>query len=103
MPSIIKELLLSKKFITALFTAAGSVTAYFGWNVDPTALLVMMTPFLIYIGAQGWGSDAGKEQAKINAAMALQLNTGSMAKLGYVGSRNENSDLLEAIVKPEEG
>jgi len=76
-PPIVKDLLLSKKFLVALFTAGGSFAAYLGWNVDLNAILVMMTPFLVYIGAQGW-SDSGKEKAKIDGATAIQIHTAAM-------------------------
>jgi len=72
MPPIVKDLLLQKKFVVALLTAAGSVAAYLGWNVDPNAIIVMMTPLLVYIGAQGW-ADSGKEKAKVEGATALEL------------------------------
>ncbi len=70
MPPIVKDLFLSKKFLVALFTVAGAVTAHFGWNVDPMTILTMATPFLIYIGAQGW-ADSGKEKAKVEAESGL--------------------------------
>lgn len=72
MPPIVKDLFLSKKFLVALFTAAGSVTAYLGWNVDPMTILTVATPFLIFIGAQGW-ADNGKEKAKVEQDTALKL------------------------------
>jgi hypothetical protein len=72
MPPIVKDLFLSKKFLVALFTATGAVTAYFGWNVDPTTILTVATPFLIYIGAQGW-ADSGKEKMKIETAANMQM------------------------------
>lgn len=72
MPPIVKDLFLSKKFLVALFTAAGAVTAYKGWSVEPMTILLMASPFLIYIGAQGW-ADSGKEAAKIQSAAAIQL------------------------------
>jgi len=71
MPNIVKNLLLSKKFVVALLTGGGAVAMYFGWNVDPTKILVVISPFLAYIGAQGW-ADSGKEQALVNQATALQ-------------------------------
>ena len=74
MPPIFKDLLLSKKFVVALLTIAGSITAYKGWNVDPMTILTLTTPIFVYIGAQGW-ADSGKEAAKIQAATAIQLHT----------------------------
>ncbi len=72
MRSIVKDLLLSKKFVVALLTGAGAVAAYFGFDVNPEAILAMMTPFLIYIGAQGW-ADGGKEKSKIEQDSAVKL------------------------------
>lgn len=71
MPPIVKNLFLSKKFIVALLTAAGAVAMYFGYNVDPTKILTVLSPFLLYIGAQGW-ADAGKERAKIEQDTTLK-------------------------------
>jgi hypothetical protein len=73
MPNILKDLFLSKKFVVAVLTAAGAFTAYKGWNVDPLGILTIVTPLLVYIGAQGWGTDAGKERAKIEQDTALKL------------------------------
>lgn len=73
MPPIIKDLFLSKKFLVALFTAFGAFTAYNGWSVDPTTILLMAAPFLAYIGAQGW-ADSGKEKAKIDAAASIKIH-----------------------------
>lgn len=88
MPSIVKDLFLSKKFLVALFTAAGAVTAYKGWSVEPMTILLMASPFLIYIGAQGW-ADSGKEAAKLQSATAIQLQ--GMAALH--DSRNDSRGL----------
>lgn len=71
MPPIVKNLFLSKKFVVALLTAGGAVAMYLGYNVDPTKILAILSPFLLYIGAQGW-ADSGKEQALINQATSLQ-------------------------------
>lgn len=71
MPPIVKNLFLSKKFVVALLTAAGAVAMYFGYNVDPTKILTVLSPFLLYIGAQGW-ADAGKERAKIEQDTTLK-------------------------------
>lgn len=75
--SILKDLFLSKKFVVALLAAAASVAAYKGWNVDPTAILTFVSPFFVYIGAQGW-ADSGKEKAKIESAATLQVQAMAM-------------------------
>lgn len=77
MPPIVKNLLLSKKFVVALLTAAGAVAAYLGWNVDPTTVIVAITPLLAFIGAQGW-ADSGKEKALLEQDTALKLKALSM-------------------------
>lgn len=74
MTPIVKDLLLSKKFVVASLTVIGSIAAYKGWNVDPMVILPTITPFLVYIGAQGW-ADSGKEKAKIDAVAAIQIQT----------------------------
>lgn len=73
MPPIVRDLFLSKKFLVALFTAISAFAAYRGWNVDPMTILLMASPFLVYIGAQGW-ADSGKEKAKVDAASAIQIH-----------------------------
>lgn len=72
MPPIVKNLFLSKKFVVALLTAAGAVAMYFGYNVDPTKILTVLSPFLLYIGAQGW-VDAAEGQEKIKQDTTLKL------------------------------
>src|SRR5882724_6461190 len=77
MPKIVKDLLLSKKFVVALLTGGGAVAAYLGWSVDPTRILLLVSPFLAYIGAQGW-ADAGKEKQAIASAAQLQVSKMSL-------------------------
>lgn len=72
MPSIVKDLLLSKKFVVALLTAIVAGAAHFGFNVDLTSILTVATPFMVYIGAQGW-ADSGKEKSKVEGATAIEL------------------------------
>lgn len=71
MPPIVKDLLLSKKFVVALLTVAGSIAAYKGWSVDPMVVLPTIAPILVYLGAQGW-ADSGKEKAKIDQETTLK-------------------------------
>lgn len=77
MPPIVKNLLLSKKFVVAVLTAAGAVAAYLGWSVDPTTVIVAITPLLAFIGAQGW-ADSGKEKALLERDTALKLHALAM-------------------------
>lgn len=94
MPKILTNLLLSKKFLVALLTAGGSVAAYLGWHVDPMQVLAVASPFLIYIGAQGW-ADAGKEQALVaqKTALLAQEHGKIMAQLYH-----QNAMALQAAV-----
>lgn len=105
MPPIVKDLLLSKKFLVALFAAIGAVASHFGWNMDPAAILVIMTPLLVYIGAQGWGADAGKEKAKVEQETALKLQDSHIRNelLRTNASLNDNNKMNEKmdIVKGE--
>lgn len=96
MPPIVKNLLLSKKFVVALLTGLGSVAAYFGWNVDPTKILTVATPFLVYIGAQGW-ADIGKEKVKAEGEIALK-----MRKLTLEREQMVDKEKLSAVPRPVE-
>ncbi len=97
MPPIVKDLLLSKKFVVALLTTVGSVASYFGWNVDPTAMLLMMTPFLVYIGAQGWGTDSGKEKAKIEQETALKLQANHAVNMSAGGTLRTDASAGDVV------
>lgn len=107
MPPIVRDLFLSKKFLVALFTAISAFAAYRGWNVDPMTILLMASPFLVYIGAQGW-ADSGKEKAKIDAASTIQIHAMAL-KSGHawvmssssVGQTNEAAPAGEK--NPEAG
>lgn len=71
MPNIVKNLLLSKKFVVAFLTGTGAIAMYFGWSVNPSNILIVISPFLAYIGAQGW-ADSGKEQALVTQGTTLR-------------------------------
>lgn len=59
-----KELLASKKFKMAVAGVIVAVAAKFGLDLDTQAILVVLAPILVFIGAQGV-ADMGKEKAKI--------------------------------------
>ena len=59
----------SKKFVTAFLTVIAMVAAWKGLDIPVDRLLMLATPIMVAIGAQGW-ADSGKEAAKINAAAA---------------------------------
>lgn len=104
MPPIFKDLLLSKKFIVALLTIIGGVTAYAKWNIDPMSILPLLAPGLVYIGAQGW-ADAGKEKAKIDSVTAIKIHAMSLeadAKRPSLMSSTEFMPIA-ATRKPEAG
>lgn len=97
MPNIVKDLLLSKKFIVALLTGAGAVAAYLGWNVDLTKVIVGATPFLIYIGAQGW-ADGGVEKSKIDQDTELKLQASAQQhEKDMAGIHHANAVVLEKL------
>ncbi len=58
------DLLKSKKFIAALIAVFVMIAGSFGLELDPAALIVIVTPIITYILAQGV-SDIGKEKAKV--------------------------------------
>ena len=66
MPESLMEMLTSKKFITALATTIGALIARLGFNVEIETVAVIITPLIIYIGAQGM-ADKGKTAAVIQA------------------------------------
>lgn len=72
MPKVLKDLLLSKKFVVALLACFAAVAARYGWEVDTQTIIAVVSPFLVYIGAQGW-ADSGKEKAKVDQTTALMI------------------------------
>ena len=62
---IVKDLLASKKFIGALLTMIAAAAVAFGVpEITVGEILVIVSPMLTYIGAQGI-ADMGKESAKV--------------------------------------
>ncbi len=70
----IRDLLSSKKFITALVAVAVAIGARYGLKLDPELVAALLGVFGILIHAQGQ-ADHGKEAAQINADSAGQLAT----------------------------
>lgn len=62
-----KATLESKKFVAAYLSTLAAAVAHLGFSVPIATILVILSPIMIAIGAQGW-ADSGKEAAKINAA-----------------------------------
>jgi len=69
MPTVIKDLLGSKKFLVSFVAVLVWILGRFGFHIDEEALLTVLSPFYAYILAQGV-ADHGKEAAKINADAA---------------------------------
>ena len=90
MPNVVKDLLLSKKFIVALLACAGSVAAHFGWSVNTETILTVIAPLLVYIGAQGW-ADNGKEKARIEQTTAMMVHAKMVARVAPAPERNSES------------
>lgn len=59
----IKTLFESKPFVVGLLGAAAAGGAIFGLNLNVLAVLAVITPIEILVGAQGWGADAAKHAA----------------------------------------
>lgn len=66
---MLRELLSSKKFITALVASVGWLVGRIGWHVDSETLAGAVTPLLMFILSQGI-TDRGKSAAIIGAAQA---------------------------------
>lgn len=64
---------LCKKFVYAFLTALGMGAALFGLHVDVMHVLLMATPFMIGIGAEGW-----TEAARVTSANALVMHKMSL-------------------------
>lgn len=62
---VIRELLRSKKFVTALLGVITAVLTKYGIPETSVAeLFAVVSPFLAYVGAQGF-ADIGKEATKV--------------------------------------
>lgn len=65
----IKGIIESKKFVAGVLGTIAAGAGHFGFGVDVSTMLEILSPLMIAIGAQGW-ADSGKEAAKIVAAAA---------------------------------
>ncbi len=61
------DILKSKKFQASLVGLLVAIVGKWGWNLDETALLTILSPILTYIAGQAV-ADVGKEKAKAEAA-----------------------------------
>lgn len=62
--TLIRDLFSSKKFVTSLVAALVVVLGKFGFEVEESALLTVISPFMAYVVGQGI-ADASKERAKV--------------------------------------
>lgn len=62
MTGTLKAFLESKKFVAALLSVVAVCLGHFGFNVDTSTMLLVLTPVMVAIGAQGW-ADSGKASA----------------------------------------
>ena len=65
------ELLRSKKFQMAIVGFVVAIATHYGFKIDDTKLLAIVSPFLTYIAGQGVadiGKEKIKEAAKVEAA-----------------------------------
>lgn len=65
MGETLKELLSSKKFVTALLSLVIVILGHFGIDLDLTSMMAIISPLLAFILGQGI-ADAGKEAVKID-------------------------------------
>jgi len=68
----LRELLGSKKVISAIVAVVTVIAAKYGFRVDTETIIGLITLFGILIGAQG-ATDFGKEAAKIQADAAVKV------------------------------
>jgi hypothetical protein len=59
MKSLIRGLLTSKKFVTAVAATAAAALLKLGWEVDTEAILAIISPLITYLLGQGL-ADIGK-------------------------------------------
>jgi hypothetical protein len=75
MMQTLKGLLESKPFVVGLITAIAAAVGMFGYHVDVTTMLIVITPIEVAIGATGWGENAMKHQVEGQMKMhAMTLN-----------------------------
>jgi hypothetical protein len=72
MIKVLRELVTSKKMITAVVGFAGIVAARYGFELDVEIVLGLIGMLSVLLGAQG-ATDFGKEAAKVNAAAAVTV------------------------------
>jgi hypothetical protein len=71
--SIIRDLFDSKKFVAALIAVATAVAVKLGVpEAQVSELLAVVSPLLVYVGAQGF-ADIGKERAYAEVAATIEL------------------------------
>lgn len=98
MPKVLKDLLLSKKFVVALLACVAAVAARYGWEVDTQTIIAVVSPFLVYIGAQGW-ADNGKERARIEQSTAMMVHDRMVVRTaGPAVQKNSESGSVKILV-----
>lgn len=73
MKAMLKELLASKKFFTALVAGVCWLVGRLGLHVDPEVLAPAILPLLTFILSQGI-ADRGKSAATIGVNAAAEIN-----------------------------
>jgi len=80
----------SKKFVVMFLTGVAGIVARWGFQVDVATIVMLMAPFMVAVGAQGW-ADNGKEAARMNLAAAnahldaARINSKSQAGFARFG------------------
>lgn len=68
MPSIIKQLIDSKKAVTMIAGAIVAIAGRFGFDIDAASLAVVLSPFVVYIYSQGRVDEAKHNAEAVQAS-----------------------------------
>lgn len=75
MPQVIRDLMNSKKFVTALMGVITAITVELGIpEVEVAELTAILSPFLAYIGFQGFGDAAERRERQRSAPFVAAMS-----------------------------
>lgn len=85
----LKNLFESKAFIQAVLSAVAAAAAVYGLNVPVATIMLILTPIMVAIGAQGW-SDAVKMKAKMALEHEVRMQALANGHMTYADAANGN-------------
>lgn len=85
----LKNLFESKAFVQAILAAAAAAGAVYGFNVPVATIMMILTPIMVAIGAQGW-SDAVKMKAKMALEHEVRMQALANGHMTYADAANGN-------------